>query len=158
MVQIGFLLNDARATAPNKAHATDAGWDLYPLEDLVVKAGRILMVDTGVVVDIPAGHFCDIRTRSGLGSKGIKVSNSPGTIDYDYVGNLKVAIHNTTAADFLLPKDKGIAQLLLMVQPEATEMVLLHADMDNASHPINISILEKSKSRGVNGFGSTDKS
>ena len=99
-----------------KANSMDAGWDLVAQHDAVVKFGEITNVSTGVMGDIPAGHYGKIEGRSGLASKqGIFVLG--GVIDAGYEGELKVTLSRAIGSDsdtgYEIKKGDRIAQLVV---------------------------------------------
>ena len=99
------------------------------------------MVPTGLYLEIPAGYEVQVRPRSGLAAKkGVTVLNSPGTIDADYRGEVRVILVNLSNEDFTIEKGERIAQLVLAQ----------HARIDWEETD------ELSESgRGAGGFGST---
>lgn len=83
-------------------------------EPLLIKAGGFAMVPTNLMTEIPAGYEIQVRPRSGLAAKhGIGVLNSPGTIDEDYRGEIKVIMFNFSGEDFLINRGERIAQMVL---------------------------------------------
>lgn len=115
----------ADAILPQKAHESDAAYDLSSYEDVVVPAGEGKVIGTGVIMAFPvltaseraqmgrlAGLVC---SRSGLAAKhGLTVLNAPGVIDESYTGELKVILFNHSKIDFKVEKGNRIAQLLLV--------------------------------------------
>lgn len=90
-----------------------AGCDIVAAEDAVVPAGQWAVVPTGFHIEIPDGFECQVRSRSGLAAKnGIFVLNSPGTIDPDYRGEIRVILGNSSASDFIVKKGDRVAQLV----------------------------------------------
>ena len=85
-----------KAKIPTYAHDTDWGADIYAVEDMVIEPGSFgVMVPTGLIVEIPRGYELAFRPRSGMSHKTpLRLSNSPGTIDADYRGELKVLFDN----------------------------------------------------------------
>jgi dUTP pyrophosphatase len=99
------------------------------------------LVPTGLIIELPQGHEAQVRPRSGLALKhGVTVLNSPGTIDADYRGEVKVLIINLGAETFLIQRGDRIAQLV--VSP-VTHVEIVSADALGATE------------RGQGGFGST---
>ena len=99
---------------PTYAHPGDAGADLHASEALVLAPGERALVGTGVSIALPDGYAAFVVPRSGLAVKhGITVVNSPGTIDADYRGEVKVALINLGAAPFLVERGARIAQLVV---------------------------------------------
>jgi dUTP pyrophosphatase len=108
---------------------------------LVLKPGAREMVPTGLAFAVPAGFEAQVRPRSGLAAKaGITCLNTPGTIDSDYRGEVKVILINLGPEDFTIRRGDRIAQLVIapVVQAQWQEV----ADLDETS-------------RGAGGFGST---
>ncbi len=112
---------------PSYAKEGDAGMDLCAaIEEgryMLANPGSTIMVPTGIRVALPEGYELQIRTRSGLGSEGIVVANSPGTIDSGYRGEIKVLLANTnqpfTEPGFRIDRGIRIAQAVLAVVPRA---------------------------------------
>lgn len=102
------------ARMPEKAHATDAGWDLSSCEHIVIPPKQWRAVDTGIKMVIPTGWEIQIRPRSGLAfKKGITVLNAPGTIDCEYRNTIKVILYNSGEYDYdIHPRDR-IAQAVM---------------------------------------------
>jgi len=83
-------------------------------KDLVLEVGAILLIPTGIAMAIPEGFEGQIRPRSGLAFKhGISIINSPGTIDADYRGEIKVAVINLGPAPYIISRADRIAQLVI---------------------------------------------
>jgi len=125
------------------AYATDgaAGMDVVAAEDAVLAPGARHAVATGVSVAIPEGYEIQVRPRSGLALKhGISVPNTPGTIDSDYRGELKVILINLGSEPFAIHRGDRIAQLVLAPVTRAAWVEVDELD-DTA--------------RGGGGFGST---
>ena len=125
------------------AYATEgaAGMDVVSAEDVTLAPGARHAVATGLALAIPPGYEIQVRPRSGLALKhGISVPNTPGTIDSDYRGELKVILINHGAEAFAILRGDRVAQLVLApVTRAAWEEV---ADLDQTA-------------RGAGGFGST---
>lgn len=131
---------------PFYATKGSAGLDLSAAidEDVLLKAGEIALVPTGIAISIPnADYGAFIFARSGLASKhGICLANSVGVIDSDYRGEIKCALINLGKADFVIQKGERIAQMVFL--------------------PVAQAILEEKESldeteRGSGGFGSTGR-
>jgi len=115
--------------------------DVVSAEDVVIAPGARHAVATGLAVAIPAGYEIQVRPRSGLALKhGITVPNTPGTIDSDYRGELKVILINLGDEPFTVQRGDRVAQLVLapVVQAAWDEVAELDAT-----------------ERGTGGFGST---
>ena len=125
------------------AYATEgaAGMDIVSAEDVTLAPGARHGVATGLSVAIPAGYEIQVRPRSGLALKhGISVPNTPGTIDSDYRGELKVILINHGAEPFAIARGDRVAQLVLAPVTQAAWNEV--ADLDETE-------------RGAGGFGST---
>jgi dUTP pyrophosphatase len=132
------------AVLPSRAHAGDAGLDLYACEAAHIGPGERWSVGTGVGVEIPAGHAGLVLPRSGIArDHGIALVNAPGLIDSGYRGELRVLLLNTDPAEtFRVEPGDRIAQLVLT--PIATP------------EPVETSALTESM-RGEGGFGSSGR-
>ena len=100
------------------AYATEhaAGLDLMAAisEPITIAAGKRAMVPTGIAIALPVGFEAQVRPRSGLAAKhGVTVLNSPGTIDADYRGEIKVILINFGEIDVLVEPKSRIAQLIV---------------------------------------------
>lgn len=128
---------------PSYATEGSSGVDLLAdiEEDMVIAAGDRNIVKTGIGIELPEGFEGQVRSRSGLAGKhGIMVLNSPGTIDADYRGEIKVILYNTGKEAFVVKRGMKIAQLV--IAPVA-KLVWQKQDA-----------MQKTK-RGDGGFGST---
>ena len=139
-MKILFTLDDG-ATAPTRAHDTDAGLDLYSLQSSTIPPGGRELISTGVHVSIPPGYVGMICPRSGLAHKhGLTVLNAPGIIDAGYTGEVKVNLQNTDCMAQYVDFGDRIAQLVITPTPDAR---LEQVDTLDATE------------RGDNGHGST---
>lgn len=130
---------------PNPEYATSgsAGCDIRSNEDVVIFAYQTKLVHTGIHIKVPEGFECQVRPRSGLSLKtGLRVANSPGTIDSDYRGEVCIIVHNTSAYNMSISKGDRIAQLVFCPVYQAKF--------------IQVDELDKTD-RGSGGFGSTGK-
>ncbi|MCD2322489.1 dUTP diphosphatase [Sphingomonas sp. IC-56] len=126
---------------PAYATAGAAGMDIVSAEDLVLAAGSRHAVATGFAMAIPQGYEVQVRPRSGLALKhGITCLNTPGTIDSDYRGEVKVILANLGDRDFAIARGDRIAQLV-PARVQRADLVEVAA-MDETA-------------RGSGGFGST---
>ena len=120
-----------------------AGFDLHSVEDVVIAPNERKLIGTGLAFDIPAGYEIQIRPRSGLAYKhGITVLNTPGTIDSDYRGEIKVLLINHSDEKFEIKVSERIAQAVIKEVIQAT-----FEEVDELSET----------KRGAGGFGSTGK-
>jgi dUTP pyrophosphatase len=101
---------------PEYATHGSSGLDLRAAieNDLIIPAGKIGLLPTNIRVEIPEGFEIQVRPRSGLAAKyGIGILNSPGTIDSDYRGEIKVILFNYGKEDFLIKRGDRIAQMVI---------------------------------------------
>jgi dUTP pyrophosphatase len=99
-----------------------AGFDLSACIDAEenLAPGEIKLVPTGLVFEIPEGYELQIRPRSGLAAKnGISIVNTPGTIDSDYRGEVKIIMVNHSKTSFVIKRGERIAQAVLNAAPQA---------------------------------------
>jgi dUTP pyrophosphatase len=152
MLQVEFIWNgkEGEGVLPIRKTDLSSGLDLKAYIDkrVVIKPGARALIDTGWAIKIPEGYEAQVRSRSGMAYKyGLFVLNSPGTIDRDYQGNIKVILQNASQEEFIVLNGMAIAQLVLapvaIVQPVDVRTGTLF-DVDTAP-----------KQRGAGGFGST---
>lgn len=127
------------AAMPKRAHDTDAGADLFPLQAGVIAPGEQKMIDTGVAVKIPRGYAGFIHMRSSQ-RKNRLTGWGTGIIDSDYRGTLRVIIANNGDTDYVYDEETAIAQLVIQ-KVELVDFVDIWNDTE----------------RGTGGFGSTNK-
>lgn len=144
-MQVKFYYKDGVKPLQYQTNGS-SGLDLSANEDITIFSGCTGIVSTGVFAIIPYHYEGQIRSRSGLALKGIFVGNSPGTVDSDYRGEIKVILYNSTSSPYLVKKYDRIAQLVFapIVKPE----VVIFNDFKEWSE-------ESVTLRGSNGFGST---
>lgn len=109
-------LKHATNDLPYYATEYCSGMDLFAanMEAVVLKSGDIKIVPTGISIALPNGYEAQVRPRSGLAAKhGITVLNSPGTIDADYRGEIKVILINHGSIDFVIERGTRIAQMVI---------------------------------------------
>ena len=140
--EITWELEDG-AREPSKAHPSDAGFDIYAYENVVIRPGETVKIKTGVRAEPSPGYFFLIRDRSSVGSKGIIVSG--GIVDNAYRGEILVCLCNTNQGGedytYLINKGDKIAQLILLPSYEVETKVGKVSSSD----------------RGEKGFGSSGK-
>ncbi len=110
------IINRSGNLLPEYATALAAGMDVRAdnAEPIVLRPLERALVPTGLYLEIPAGYEIQVRPRSGLAiKKGITVLNSPGTVDADYRGELRVILVNLSNEDFTVERGERIAQIVL---------------------------------------------
>ena len=144
-VEIGIAKLEPDAITPTQGSAHAAGWDLYALEETIVKKYQSSMIRTGIAVAIPNGWEGQIRCRSSLGKKGMIMPNGIGTIDSDYRGELMVlATWIGQGEEFLISKGERVAQLLFARVPNVKFVEMEYDELGITD-------------RGIGGFGSSGK-
>lgn len=139
------IVNKSRHSLPTYATDLSAGMDLRAelLTPIELKPMQRVLVPTGLFIALPPRHEAQIRPRSGLAFKsGITVLNSPGTIDADYRGEIKVLLVNLSPETFVINDGERIAQMVIAKHETAQWNVV-----DKLEETI----------RGEGGFGSTGK-
>jgi len=139
------IVNKSKHPLPSYQTEASAGMDLRAnlVEPLLLKPLQRELVNTGLFIELPAGYEAQIRPRSGLAIKsGISLVNTPGTIDADYRGEIKVIVINLSNTDYVLNDGERIAQMVIN-KVEQAEWVITEALNETA--------------RGAGGFGHTGK-
>lgn len=133
---------DKELPLPKRAHTGDAGADLYSAETITLEPGQRALVGTGVALALPLGTVGLIHPRSGLAAKhGLSIVNTPGTVDAQYRGELKVCLVNTDRSEpFTVERGMRIAQLVV----QRVELVDF----------VEVDALDETV-RGEGGYGST---
>ena len=140
-VEIKRLPNNDDLPLPTYETAGSAGMDLRAAESITLKPGARHLVPTGLSIALPHGFEAQVRPRSGLAVKhGVTVLNSPGTIDSDYRGEVKVILINLGEDDFVIRRGDRIGQMIVAPVVQAGW--------------IEVDSLDETE-RGVGGFGST---
>ena len=138
-MEIKIVKIEEDAKIPNYANLSDAGMDLFSIEEVVLKIGERQAIRTGIKTEIPDGYVGLVWDKSGLAlNNGIKTM--AGVIDSGYRGEIKIVLINLGDEDFEIKKGQKIAQMLVQ-KVERPEIELV--DELNATE------------RGGNGFGST---
>ena len=145
MVKVLFKRLNQKAKLPSYKTVGSSGMDLMACVDepITIKPNESKLVPTGIAIAIPEDTEVQIRPRSGLAAKSsISVLNTPGTIDSDYRGELKIILFNHGKEDFIINNGDRIAQMVLVpiVKMEFEEV-------DSLPNTV----------RGQGGFGSTGK-
>ncbi len=142
-IAIRRLAHGADLPPPAPETEQSAGMDLRAAleKPLVIEPGRFALIPTGFAMALPDGYEAQVRPRSGLAAKhGITVLNTPGTIDADYRGEVKVILVNLGAAPFTIERGMRIAQMVIAAVPRVV-VETVEALPETA--------------RGSGGFGST---
>jgi dUTP pyrophosphatase len=139
------IVNNSQNSLPLYGTAQSAGMDLRANleEPVILKPFERKLIPTGLFIQLPDGYEAQIRPRSGLAiNKGVTVLNSPGTIDADYRGEIKIILINLSQEDFIVNNGERIAQMII-----------------SSYHQVKweeVSQLDESE-RGEGGFGHTGK-
>lgn len=142
------VLASQHANMPEYQTDGAAGFDLESLEEVALRPGKTTLVSTGLYMIIPEGYEGQIRSRSSLALKGIIITNSPGTIDSDYRGEIKVIMHNLGSSVYKIEKGSRIAQMVISKLPSVRlEEVSLQQWANEAE--------DNKTERDSGGFGST---
>jgi dUTP pyrophosphatase len=140
-IELQWLPHGQGLPAPTYATDGAAGLDVVAAEDLTLAPGQRHAVSTGFSIAIPDGYEIQVRPRSGLAIKhGITCLNTPGTIDHDYRGEVKVILANLGSEPFEVRRGERIAQLVPAVVTKAAFREVANLDVTL---------------RGPGGFGST---
>jgi len=116
-LKVKFLKGKNQAQAlPSKATNASAGFDLLASNDkpITIPPGKRAIIPTGIAIELPKGYEAQIRPRSGLAlNYGITILNTPGTIDPDYRGEIKIILINLGDKPFTIKKQDRIAQMII---------------------------------------------
>ncbi len=139
------IVNRSQNSSPLYSTAQSAGMDLRAdlAEPVVLRPFERKLIPTGLFIQLPDGYEAQVRPRSGLAiNRGVTVLNSPGTIDADYRGEIKIILINLSQEDFVVNNGERIAQMIIsgFKKVEWEE----------------VSLLDES-ARGEGGFGHTGK-
>lgn len=137
------MMDSCEELLPAKAHADDAAFDLRSRVDMTVPVNKSTLVPTGVFIELPVNYEAQVRPRSGLALKhNITLTNSPGTIDAGYRGEVGVIMFNHGPEEFAIKRGDRIAQMVIAELP-VVELEVVNALSDS--------------DRGEGGFGSTGR-
>ena len=142
-INLQILSHGKDLPVPAYATAASAGMDLSAAIEgkLELKPGQRALVPTGLAIALPIGYEAQIRPRSGLAAKnGVTVLNTPGTIDADYRGEIKVILINLGSVIFTIERGMRIAQMVIARHEQARFEIVDSLD---------------ETARGAGGFGST---
>ena len=137
------IINQSKHPLPQYATPLSAGMDLRANldEPVILKPLQRCLVPTGLYIALPAGYEAQVRPRSGLAfKKGVTVLNSPGTIDADYRGEIRVILVNLSSEEFVIEDGERIAQMVIARHGQAEWEV--------------VDVLDETE-RGAGGFGHT---
>ena len=139
-MKVKYTKMHPEAQLPSKGSDGAAAYDLCSMENVYIPPGEIAIVNTGIAMQIPKGWKGEIYSRSSMAAKGIFVANSPGKIDSDYRGEVKVILYNSRNELVGIQSKDRIAQF--EINPTHDIEWLQASDLELTS-------------RGDNGFGST---
>lgn len=137
------IINQSKHPLPQYATPLSAGMDLRANldEPVILKPLQRCLVPTGLYIALPTGYEAQVRPRSGLAlKKGVTVLNSPGTIDADYRGEIRVILVNLSSEEFVIEDGERIAQMVIARHEQADWEV--------------VDVLDETE-RGAGGFGHT---
>jgi dUTP pyrophosphatase len=140
------IVNTSHHPLPAYETTASAGMDLraFLREDIVMMPLGRALIPTGLFIELPVGYEAQVRPRSGLAvKKGITVLNTPGTIDADYRGEIKVILVNLSSEEYVVKDGERIAQMIISAHAQA-EWVQVDELMETE--------------RGAGGFGHTGNS
>lgn len=139
-IKIKIKKTDKTASVPKYAHPGDSGFDLASIETVTLSPGETKLIGTGLSFSIPEGYEMQVRPRSGMSAKSkFRVANSPGTIDSNFTGEVKIIAENTGHRVIFIEKGDRIAQGVICPVYEA---VFVEEELGDTV-------------RGSNGFGSS---
>jgi dUTP pyrophosphatase len=131
---------DPRAKLPTKAYNNDAGWDVYAIQRIYIEPYQVVVVNTGLALEIPPGWHVQVHTRSSFGKKGIKCHL--GIVDSGYRNEIGVIMQNNSLEHYIVETGDKFAQLLFLPVP-----IVSLTETDTLSDT----------DRGLNGYGSSGK-
>ena len=137
------IVSKSKHVLPAYETEASAGMDLRANleESILLKPLQRALIPTGIFIELPIGYEAQVRPRSGLAfKKGVTVLNTPGTIDADYRGEIKVILVNISNEDFVVEDGERVAQMIIAKHEQAEW--------------IQVEVLDETK-RGAGGFGHT---
>lgn len=140
MLQVPIMKLSQEAILPTRAHADDAGMDMYCLEDVILGPQQGRAIRTGIAMAVPKGHVGLVADRSSLAKRGVKCAG--GIVDAGYRGEIHVILWNISNDEIRINKGERMAQILII--PILTPQ------------PVEATTLDSTE-RGEKGFGSTGK-
>ena len=139
-LKIKLFTDDPTFRPPVQSTPGAAGWDIHATEDVVIPPLEMRIIRTGFGLQIPKGYYISLVPRSSYGKKRIMITNSPGTIDSDYTGEISIMLYNNSMDFFFIKKGDRIAQMILL---QYNEMEFDYVEQFDITD------------RGDGGFGST---
>ncbi len=142
-MEVRFKKEHPEAVIPKYQSEGSAGFDFHCIDSFFINPRSQIIVDTGLSVEIPKGYEMQIRPRSGIAAKySITVTNSPGTIDSDYRGIIKIMLFNLSDLGVQFNRGDRVAQGVICAAPQF--------------NLVETSSLSETE-RGTGGFGSTGR-
>lgn len=143
VISVGLQQLDEGMPVPRYAHDGDAGMDLRVTSTVTLLPHETRLVGTGFAMSIPHGYYGAIVPRSGMATKhGVTVANTPGTVDENYRGEVKLALHNLGNVPVTVERGERVAQIIFKCYEQA-EFALMDV-LDDTD-------------RGEGGFGSSGR-
>ena len=145
-IEIKVYLDKEKGKEPEKAHNTDAGFDLRYPEDkpLEIKPGKITFIDSYIAIEIPENTYCQLVSRSSLAKQGIEIKG--GIIDAGYTGNIGIILYNNSDQTYIIQPNEKIAQAVFLPLIKISNLKIINTREE----------LGNSK-RGQQGFGSSGR-
>ena len=137
---MGFKKLHKNAQMPTYGTTGSACMDLYVVEDYYIKSGYVVLMRTGLAFEVPYGYEIQIRPRSSAVKNQLLILNTPGTVDSDYRGEVRIGVKNISNTGVSVKTGDRVAQMALKEVP----LVLLH-EVEELSET----------ERGAGGFGHT---
>lgn len=139
-IKIKIKKTDETANVPKYAHSGDSGFDFASIESVTLSPGETKLIGTGLSFEIPYGYELQVRPRSGMSAKSkFRICNSPGTVDSNFRGEVKIIAENTGHRPIFIEKGDRVAQGVICPIYEA---VFIEDELEDTR-------------RGSNGFGSS---
>jgi dUTP pyrophosphatase len=143
-LELRFKKLNGEAKSPFYNYEGDSGFDLFSTEEVIIEPFGRALIPTGLSFEINDGYEIQVRTKSGLAiNQGLMVLNSPGTVDNNFRGEIKVIIFNTNKTPFIISKGMKVAQAVLCPVVNGKWVNLVELDKLNDTD------------RSDRGFGST---
>ena len=140
-MEINLKKTNEDAYIPEYAHIGDSGFDFRVMSDILIHSGERVLIPTGIAFEIPLGYELQVRPKSGISFKtGLRVCNSPGTIDAGFRDQVSIIVENTGDTGLVFNKGDKIAQGVICPVIRASFVIV-----ENLTETV----------RGDGGFGST---